>query len=360
MAWRDRLRRRAAEPDIAGPGSPGATGTPGPSATGGSGPSAGGAPGSVVPGDWDGGWRRTAAPELTVSRAPLGVSDGLAFRAGLAAWQNPSFDAGLGHALLPTAPTGLVSGVTRPAAAPRHTHSAGVRCCSGHCVRRGRTGRGGRGHGGRADNPGLTQDTSGRTAIRPGTPRAAIRSGTPGERSGGNSTAGKDRSGDAGRARGLTSAHSPAVLSSSPSAARQAARPGAGPVVTPAAPATPLVRRVAVVPPAAADGSMARPAARTRPAPAEPSRPAAGSGAVRRAVRLPDRPSNAPRRGHSPPGSQAAGGIPCRRLRRVPPGRPAPPGGARADRRPAPRRTRAQGPRPAARRRTGARQHHHP
>ncbi|WP_392964918.1 hypothetical protein [Streptomyces sp. LN245] len=85
MAWRDRLRRRAAAPDIAGPGSPGATGTPG--------PSAGGDPGPAVPGDWDGGWRRTVAPELTVSRAPLGVSDGLAFRAGLAAWQNPSFDA---------------------------------------------------------------------------------------------------------------------------------------------------------------------------------------------------------------------------------------------------------------------------
>jgi syndecan 1 len=125
MAWRDRLRRRAAAPDVAVPGSPGATGTPGPSTGGGSGPSTGGAPGSAVPGDWDGGWRRTVAPELTVSRAPLGVSDGLAFRAGLAAWQNPSFDAGLGHALLPTAPTGLVSGVTRPAAAPRHTHSAG-------------------------------------------------------------------------------------------------------------------------------------------------------------------------------------------------------------------------------------------
>jgi len=117
MAWRDRLRRRAAAPDVAGPGSPVATGTPG--------PSAGDDPGPAVPGDWDGGWRRTAAPELTVSRAPLGVSDGLAFRAGLAAWQNPSFDVGLGHALLPTAPTGLVSGVTRPAAAPRHTHSAG-------------------------------------------------------------------------------------------------------------------------------------------------------------------------------------------------------------------------------------------
>ncbi|MYV66379.1 hypothetical protein GT043_10610, partial [Streptomyces sp. SID2131] len=58
-----------------------------------------------MPGDWDGGWRRAAPQPLTLSRAPLGVSDGLAFRAGLAAWQNPSFDGGMGHALLPTAPT---------------------------------------------------------------------------------------------------------------------------------------------------------------------------------------------------------------------------------------------------------------
>ncbi|MFJ6832484.1 hypothetical protein [Streptomyces sp. NPDC091209] len=262
MAWRDRLRRRAAAPDVAGPRSPGVTGTPG--------PSAGGTPGSAVPGDWDGGWRRTAAPELTVSRAPLGVSDGLAFRAGLAAWQNPSFDAGLGHALLPTAPTGLVSGVTRPAATPRHTQSAG-----GPLLLRALRPEGADGPGeseGRADTP--TTQVSRRT--RPG-----ARSSGPaplGERSGDNGTVGKGRSGDAGRARGLTSAHSPAVLSSSPSAAPRAGRPDAGPVVTPAAPATPLVRRVAVVPPAAADGSMARPAARTRPAPAEPSRPPAGSG----------------------------------------------------------------------------------
>ncbi|MEU8624993.1 hypothetical protein [Streptomyces sp. NPDC048669] len=124
MAWRDRLRRRAAGPDTADrPRRTEHAGTGGPY---GDGPdrSTSGAPGSSVPGDWDGGWRSTAPPELTVARAPIGVSDGLAFRAGLAAWQNPSFDAGLGHALLPTAPTGLVRGVTAPAA-PQPTRTGG-------------------------------------------------------------------------------------------------------------------------------------------------------------------------------------------------------------------------------------------
>ncbi|MYS07624.1 hypothetical protein GTW71_14555, partial [Streptomyces sp. SID6041] len=91
---------------------------------GGSGVSGGAPDPSAVPGDWDGGWRRAAPPLLTLSRAPLGVSDGLAFRSGLAAWQNPSFDSGMGHALLPTAPTGLVHGATRPAT-PRTTDSGG-------------------------------------------------------------------------------------------------------------------------------------------------------------------------------------------------------------------------------------------
>ncbi len=130
MAWRDRLRRRAAadRSGVSGDGSGGGPSGAGPDhgVPDGPSPSApGAAPASSLPGDWDGGWRRTAAPQLTVSRAPLGVSDGLAFRAGLASWQNPSFDAGLGHALLPTAPTGLVNGVTRPAATPRTAHSAG-------------------------------------------------------------------------------------------------------------------------------------------------------------------------------------------------------------------------------------------
>lgn len=67
MAWRDRLRRLA----VAASGTASATAAAGLTV---------GVPVPGVPGDWDGGWRRTAPPELTVSRAPMGVSDGLAFR----------------------------------------------------------------------------------------------------------------------------------------------------------------------------------------------------------------------------------------------------------------------------------------
>lgn len=65
-------------------------------------------------GAWDGGWRRVAPPVLTIARAPIGVSDGLRFRSGLAAWQSLAVGSGLGHALLPSAPVGLIHGVTRP------------------------------------------------------------------------------------------------------------------------------------------------------------------------------------------------------------------------------------------------------
>ncbi|MFB8176950.1 hypothetical protein ACFC8N_12975 [Streptomyces sp. NPDC055966] len=113
MAWRDRLRRRAAARTAApGPAArTSASGAADPSVPGASVP---GAQGTSLPGDWDGGWRRTSPPALTVARAPLGVSDGLTFRAGLASWQDPSFDTGLGHAVLPSAPVGLVRGVTGP------------------------------------------------------------------------------------------------------------------------------------------------------------------------------------------------------------------------------------------------------
>ncbi|MGM9464056.1 hypothetical protein [Streptomyces murinus] len=113
MAWWDVRRRRDRAADIAsaapsGPSGPGPTGSE-PSRA------ASAMPGDSLPGDWDGGWRRVAAPSLTVARAPLGVSDGLTFRDGLTSWQNPAFDSGLGHGLLPSAPMGLVHGVTRPA-----------------------------------------------------------------------------------------------------------------------------------------------------------------------------------------------------------------------------------------------------
>ncbi|MFH8341879.1 hypothetical protein [Streptomyces sp. AM6-12] len=104
MAWWNAVRRRedrAADTASAAPSGPSGTEPAGAS--------------SSVPEGWDGGWRRVAPPSLTVARAPLGVSDGLTFRDGLASWQNPAFDSGLGHGLLPSAPMGLVHGVTRPA-----------------------------------------------------------------------------------------------------------------------------------------------------------------------------------------------------------------------------------------------------
>ncbi|WP_129261298.1 hypothetical protein [Streptomyces sp. M3] len=230
-----------------------------------------------MPGDWDGGWRRTAAPELTVSRAPLGVSDGLAFRAGLAAWQNPSFGSGLGHALLPAAPAGLVHGVTR-LAAPRATHTAGgpllLRAVRPDAtdgadavtadgapedVRRPVAGD---------RKPGSTGPRPGSSAVRP-----------PGG-SGGGPRAGKAGPGDAApRSRELTATESPAVLAASPAAVQRAVQPGTGPVVAPAgtgrppvAARTPLVRRVAVVPPAAA----ARPASDPAPGRASVARSTCG------------------------------------------------------------------------------------
>ncbi|MFR9792532.1 hypothetical protein ACL07V_28370 [Streptomyces sp. MB22_4] len=103
MGWWEGVRRR-----LAGPAD-----TPSAAPSAPSGPEPAGAS-SSVPGDWDGGWRRVTPATLTVARAPLGVSDGLAFRSGLASWQNPTFDTGLGHGLLSSAPAGLVHGVTRP------------------------------------------------------------------------------------------------------------------------------------------------------------------------------------------------------------------------------------------------------
>src|SRR4051812_36312698 len=110
MAWRDRARRNKR---AVGPETPAA---PRPEPDSGPVPVAGpDERGSAVPGGWDGGGRHAGAPRLTVPRAPLAVSDGMVFRAGLAAWRDPSFDTGLAHGVLPSAPAGLVSGVTRPA-----------------------------------------------------------------------------------------------------------------------------------------------------------------------------------------------------------------------------------------------------
>ncbi len=279
MAWRDRLRRRAAGADAAGrarrtegsgaggggrSGSGGSSGSaPSPAGDGGG---TSGASGSSMPGDWDGGWRRTAPPPLTVARAPLGVSDGLAFRAGLASWQNPSFDNGLGHALLPTAPTGLVRGVTRPAA-PRPTRTGG-----GPLLLRAVRPEGADGVSGGASDAG-NAGTSGAGAtpvarrVRPGagpsTAAGSAASGSSGSDPG--SSGATSRSAGAPRSRGITSADSPAVLSSSAPAVQRAVEPVTAPVVTPTdtgrsavAREIPLIRRVTVVPGATADAAVGR------------------------------------------------------------------------------------------------------
>ncbi|MYS15763.1 hypothetical protein GTW73_17630, partial [Streptomyces sp. SID4982] len=112
MGWRDRVRRpRPSAVEDTGSAGPGPVGR---------------APAGVgVPEGWDGGWRAASTPELTLARAPLAVSDGLAFRSGLAAWRDPSFDTGLAHGVLPSAPAGLVRGVARPASGSGQTFSGG-------------------------------------------------------------------------------------------------------------------------------------------------------------------------------------------------------------------------------------------
>ncbi|MGC0375318.1 hypothetical protein [Streptomyces sp. SAI-229] len=300
MAWRDRLRRRAAGPSTAGRSGAGAdrgaNGVPAAAAPGdGPGPAAPGGSGPAVPADWDGGWRRTAAPPLTVSRAPLGVSDGLSFRAGLAAWQNPSFDGGLGHALLPDAPTGLVRGVTRPAA-PRATGTGGgplllravreegdgpqagapdaVRADGAASatpvarrVRSSGSGSSGSGSPGSGSSGSRTSgsassgsgafgpEPSGPASPGPASPGpassgpGASRGGSGGARAAGTGSgaqtvvarsadgtgggSGTGSPGGAPRTRGITSSTSPAVLSSPAPAVQRAVAPGGPPVVAP-------------------------------------------------------------------------------------------------------------------------------
>ncbi|MFJ2812362.1 hypothetical protein [Streptomyces sp. NPDC087294] len=209
MAWRDRLRRRAPAPDAGDRPTTAPTGaTPGADAD----------PGSTVPGDWDGGWRRTAPPRLTVARSPLGVSDGLVFRSGLTSWQNPSFDSGLGHAVLPAAPAGLLRGVARPAT-PRSTQVGG-----GPLLLRALRPEGA------ADLPSPATEQPPRDL-----PNTPVRNG---------------RSADAAtRAPDLTATASPAVLPT-PTPAPPVQR-AVSPTEhrTPPAPPIPLVRRVTALPP---------------------------------------------------------------------------------------------------------------
>lgn len=381
MAWRDWLRRRAAADGPSGAVGP----SPDQSAPGGPGSSVPGDPGPSVPGDWDGGWRRTAAPELTVSRAPLGVSDGLAFRAGLAAWQNPSFDRGLGHALLPVAPAGLVHGVTRPAA-PRPTHTAGGPLLLGALRPQGADGsQAGTPDAGTPDartaapapqdvrRTGPADRKSGSAAREPGSSAVRPSGGVLDD----NGVTGKGRSrDDAPRTRGLTPSDSPAVLSPSAPTERRAALRDTGPLVAPAdtgsrpaVPTTPLLRRVAVVPPAVADGaaSGAAPETRSGAAGANPGRPKRHRGSdgnsarpLRRRGVPPRRPAcrDGGDRARAHPAGRAVGGVPCFQPGRGPTGSPAQPIGASTDHRPTPGRTRAPCRRGAALDHRGARHPH--
>lgn len=62
----------------------------------------------------DGGWREVAPLVPTLGGAARGVSDGLDFRSRLASWQDPSLCGPLGHAVLPTAPVGILRVVAVP------------------------------------------------------------------------------------------------------------------------------------------------------------------------------------------------------------------------------------------------------
>lgn len=79
-----------------------------------SGTAAGAAPARATGTVAGGGSRRRM---VTVARSSIGVSDGLRFRDGLASWQNLAFAGELGHAVLPSAPVGLIHGVARPGGA---------------------------------------------------------------------------------------------------------------------------------------------------------------------------------------------------------------------------------------------------
>lgn len=62
----------------------------------------------------DGGWREVAPLVPTLAGTAHGVSDGLRFRSRLAAWQDPSLCGPLGHAVLPSAPAGILRAVAAP------------------------------------------------------------------------------------------------------------------------------------------------------------------------------------------------------------------------------------------------------
>ncbi|MFF8647808.1 hypothetical protein ACF06D_06075 [Streptomyces griseoluteus] len=257
MGWRDRVRR---------PRPPAAENVGG----AGSGPVEQAPAGVGVPEGWDGGWRAAAAPELTVSRAPLAVSDGLGFRAGLAAWRDPSFDTGLAHGVLPSAPAGLVRGVARTASGSGETFGGGGPLLL-RAVRR--------------EDAEEVAPAGGERLERvvTGRPRQAAAL-TGAGRDGGPRVRRRGAADPVAEQRGLTSTSSPAVLDTGgpEPAVQRAAALDAGtsePAVqraavapAPAARALPVVRRVAVVDPrtggAAPVGSPAHTGSRAESVPA--------------------------------------------------------------------------------------------
>lgn len=248
MGWRDRVRRPR-PPAAENVGSTGSA------------PVERAPAGVGVPEGWDGGWRATATPELTVSRAPLAVSDGLGFRAGLAAWRDPSFDTGLAHGVLPSAPAGLVRGVARPASASGEMFSGGGPLLL-RAVRREEPEESAPAVGERQERVVAARPRQGVRAAGSG---SASRKGAEAGRAGAPAVQRRQAADSAEEQRGLTSSGSPAVLGAE--AAPPVQRAAVTSAAAPRAP-LPVVRRVAVVEPrtrgAASAGSVpTRPAART-------------------------------------------------------------------------------------------------
>ncbi|MET9657990.1 hypothetical protein ABZY11_13695, partial [Streptomyces sp. NPDC006510] len=203
-------------------------------------------------GGWDGGWRQVAPPAVTVARSSIGVSDGLRFRSGLASWQNLAFAGELGHAVLPSAPVGLIHGVARPGG-PRSADPGGPLL-----LRAARTGPDGeaepaagptpatagnapdRGRVGGQPSPATVQRSSGTKSPR------SSGNGAPGRRVGGDGATTPEATGGVARAKHTEPAAVPA--------------PASGPVSRPAA--APASQRPAnTAPPAPVSLQRARPAA---------------------------------------------------------------------------------------------------
>lgn len=160
-----------------------------------------GRPDGAGDGGWDGGWRRVAPPAVTVARSTIGVSDGLRFRDGLASWQNLAFAGELGHAVLPSAPVGLIHGVARPGGA-RSTAPGGPLL-----LRAARTGTDGETEpaaGPAAATAGNTT-RSGRAGGRPAPATVQRYGATTSTPSSGNGAPGRHNRGDAATTRETTS-----------------------------------------------------------------------------------------------------------------------------------------------------------